>query len=592
MKDDIQVRIAGVAGDGSFLTGDILASALKKFGYYVVTIRDFPSNIRGLPSNYTVRGSLKPIFGRKDFDDFLIAFDPQSVKMHLKDLTEGSICICNVEEKTEFTDNFIKKGVHYIKVPLRDIARKEFSLELIKNMVAFGMLSEIFDFDDVLINYVVLKHFKRKGERVIELNKKAIQRGRELVREKFKGNESVFLDYRIIKSEDKRRILAMGNELVSMGAIAAGLRFLAAYPITPASEVLEFLSKEIPKFGGVAIQAEDEIASINMALGASYAGLRSMASSSGPGIALMTEAISYAGMAEIPIVIYYAMRSGPATGLPTKTSQEDILFIIFAGHGEFPKIVLTPGTPEEMFYLTTEAFNLAEEFQVPVIILTDQFLAQNRFTLDRDKIELKKIEIKRGKLVKVEENSNIPSKDGFLLRYKIEEDGISNRFIPGIKLGVFGTTGLEHDEAGYDTEDEEVRIKMVEKRMRKIIYIKEKVPKPQILGPKESIYGIISFGSTYGPIIEVIDRFKKKGIDLSFFRILTLWPFPEEEIKRFAEGKEKIFVVEQNKSGQLQFLVENAIPICKNKIVGVRKYSGRTFRPIEIEEKIREEIEK
>ncbi len=585
MKEEVQVRIAGVAGDGSFITGEVLASALKKMGLYVVTIKDFPSSIRGLPSNYSVRGSSKPVYGLKDFDDFLIAFDIESIKIHLKNLKENSVLIFDGKDESVLPSDFKKEGIFYFPAPLRDIARKELGLELIKNMVAFGILSEIFGIEEEIINQVILKNFKRKGEKAIELNKKAILRGKILVKEKYNG----FKEFKLKRLEDKKRILVMGNELVAMGAIAAGCRFLASYPITPASEVLEFFSREIPRLKGVCVQAEDEISAINMAIGASYAGLRAMTASSGPGIALKVEAISYAGMTETPLVIYYPMRAGPSTGLPTKMSQEDLLFIIFSGHGEFPKIVLMPGTPEELFYITAEAFNLAEEFQVPVIVLTDQFLAQNKFTIDREKIDPNRIEIRRGKLI-LNEN-NIPKKNGFLLRYKREEDGISPRFLPGIKEGVFGTTGYEHDEAGYGEEDEENRIRMVEKRMRKISYIIKSVPKSIYYGRKEAKIGIISAGSTFGPITEVIERFEKRGIYISFLRLLTLWPFPEEEVREFVENKEKVFVVEHNYKGDIRFLVKKFISgESRDKIKGINKYSGRPFKPFEIEEKIREEI--
>ncbi|MEO0255014.1 MAG: 2-oxoacid:acceptor oxidoreductase subunit alpha [candidate division WOR-3 bacterium] len=585
MKEDVQVRIAGIAGDGSFITGEVLASILKKIGYYVVTVKDFPSNIRGLPSNYTVRGSSKPVYGRNDYDDFLIAFDIPSIKTHLRDLKEGSVCIYDSRDGKELSDDLKKEGVFYVPLPLREIARKELGLELIKNMVAVGVLSEIFGVDEEITDRVILENFKRKGEKVVELNKKAVLRGRELVRE----NHGRFPEFKLKKYNDPGRILAMGNDFVSMGAIAGGCRFLAAYPITPSSEILEFLSKEMKKFGGAAIQAEDEISSINMAIGASIAGLRAMVASSGPGVALKTEGLSYAGMTETPIVIYYAMRVGPSTGLPTKTSQEDLLYIIFAGHGEFPRLILMPATPDELFYLTVEAFNFAEEFQIPVIILTDQFLAQNKFTIDKEKIDPKKVEIRRGKIVL--NGNDVPRNNGFLLRYKIEEDGISPRIIPGIKEGVFGTTGYEHDEAGYGTEDEDNRVSMVKKRMSKIKHLIKRVPPPVLYEKKNAKIGIISAGSTFGPIMETIERLEKDGISVSFLRIVTLWPFPEDEVRKFVEDKEKIFIVEQNYKGQLRFLVENAIiDIHKNKIRGITKFSGRPFKPLEIEEKIREEL--
>lgn len=581
--NDVEVKIAGVAGDGSFATGELLAYTFKRMGLYVVTTKDFPSNIRGLPSNYSIRGSVRPVYGPKDYTDFLIAFDHNSVKLHIQRVAPGGVVLYDTQEGETLPPSLIREDVHYYPVPLRKLAREKVGMEITKNVVALGMLCAFICLEEEPVFEAIAQRFGRKGEKVVQTNIQAYRVGQEYARQVIKDGDGA----QLIRQEDPGRLLLMGNEIVGLGAIAAGCRFLAAYPITPASELLEFLSRELPKVGGVAVQAEDEIASINLAIGAAHAGVRAMTSSSGPGIALKTEALSYAGATETPLVIYDAMRVGPSTGLPTKTEQGDILHALFAGHGEFPRIVLIPGPPEEAFYLIGEAFNLAERFQVPVFFLTDQFFAQNKFTLEPDALDPGRIRINRGKLTDAEA---APRNNGMFLRYQMTDDGVSPRILPGTPGGYFGMTGFEHEETGYGTEDEENRVRMMEKRLRKMAAIREAVPKPVLYGDPGSPIGIVSAGSTFGPVTEAMERLQQSGISAAFLRLVTLWPFPEREVRDFVASKERVFVVEQNATGQIRFLVEWAVGDLRERVTGINKYSGHLIRPREIEEVIRAEI--
>ncbi|MEO0302602.1 MAG: 2-oxoacid:acceptor oxidoreductase subunit alpha, partial [candidate division WOR-3 bacterium] len=420
---DFSVRIAGLAGDGSLLAGEVLAYTLKRRGLYTVSVRDFPSNIRGLPTSLTIRANVERIFSWNDYIDALIALEPKAVYSHLKDIRSEGVIIIDEEFKSE---NLVRDDVYLYPVPLRKKAREMFKKEIFKNVIALGFLGYVFNIEPEEIKNSIIFYLKGKSGEIIENNIKALEEGYSLAKNLLKKR------YEIEKSTDIGRYYLSGNEAVALGAIAAGCRFFAAYPITPSTEVFEFLAKHMPKFGGVTIQCEDEIASINMAIGASFAGLRAMTSTSGPGMDLKTEAISLASMAEVPLVIYHAQRGGPSTGLPTKTGQEDINHILFAGHGDVSRAVLVPSTPEESFEFTFRAFNIAEKYQIPVIVLSEQAVSQNQQTVD-DIPYNGNLKWERGKILSEEEVSEYIKTGKIYERYELTEDGISPRAIPGTK---------------------------------------------------------------------------------------------------------------------------------------------------------------
>ncbi|MEM0161032.1 MAG: 2-oxoacid:acceptor oxidoreductase subunit alpha, partial [Thermoplasmata archaeon] len=378
----------------------------------------------------------------------------------------------------------------------------------------------------------------------------------------------------------KERMLIMGNEAIGIAAIIAGCRFIAAYPITPASDILEYMARFLPEQLGVAIQAEVEIAAVNMAIGASYAGARAMTVTSGPGLDLKTEAIGLAGMIETPLVIVEAQRAGPSTGMPTKTEQSDINHVTVGGHGEIPRIVIVPGTVEEAFYFTVSAFNFADKYQCPVIILTDELISWNKQTTKR--FDLDKLSIDRGKLL-----LNIDSSDREFKRYSFQEDGISPRSIPTVKNGIHLETGDEHDEYGHITEKVELRNKMMQKRMHKLDIAAREMYNSVTYG-EESENIVIGIGSTKGPILEAMEYLKDKQINLKYIRIRTLWPFPAEELRALLKNAKRIFVVENNYTAQLATLMKSQLGSLN--IISILKYDGRAFKPRDIYKKIEEVI--
>ncbi|MGC8584934.1 MAG: 2-oxoacid:acceptor oxidoreductase subunit alpha [Thermoplasmata archaeon] len=567
--NDFTVRIGGQAGDGSLATGELLSRYLRRDGYYVATDKDFPSRIRGGHTSYAIRGSEKKIYSIHDKIDALLAFDDDSLKLHLEELDSGGALIYD-SSKTRITLD--RNDIKIIGLPFTMKAKTELGIEIIKNTMALGILTKLFNLDPGLMKETINDTYKKRGEKILNDNLKAYEIGLELSKE-----ETGLQNYSVKRlKRDDNKLLMMGNEAIALGAMAAGCRFISAYPITPASDVLEFLSKYLPEEGGVAIQAESEISAVNMAIGASYAGIRSMVATSGPGFDLKTEAIGLSSMIEQPLVVLDAMRAGPSTGMPTKTEQSDLNHAVYGGHGDKPKVVLIPGNVEESFYMTFEAFNIADEFQGPVIILTDELISWNKQVVD--KFRLDSLKLSRGKLI-----LKTDSKDREFRRYEITDDGISGRTIPGVLNGLHLETGDEHDEFGHITEKIDIRNKMMEKRYRKIEKIKGMLFPSEILGEGENV--IVGVGSTMGPVIEAMEMLKKDGIEMKFIRIRTLLPFLEDSIGQIDSAR-NVFVVENNISGQLENILK--IYTKRKDFIPIRKYDGRSFRPGNIYNKVKE----
>ncbi len=575
MINDIQVMIAGHAGDGVLFTGNVLGKILKRQGWEVVTYRDFPSNIRGEATNYTIRASLDKIYSRGDDIDVLMAFNCDAILRHINSVADNGIVLCE-GGTTESVRLSPKRGHTFHKFPMRELAKKNFKSEIFKNMILLGGLCYILDLDLKIIEEVISEIFLvRKGKEIVEKNIQALRLGCDEA-ETIIGEEERHV---LVENPDKNRLFISGDEAIALGALAAGCRFFAAYPICPATEIWQWLLKHIHDFNGLVVQTEDEIAAINMALGAAYSGVRAMTATSGPGASLMMEGFSLAGMAEIPIVVAHVQRAGPSTGLPTRPEQSDLNQWVFGAHGDFPRIVLSPGTIEECFYFMPYAFNLAEKYQCPVILLTEQNYGQNFYTVE--KFDLQRVSIDRGLLLSQDELHDMED----YKRYAITENGISPRAIPSMVNGIHMVEGNEHDEKGYRDEDEEIRIRMMNKRMAKLDVALEDVIPPVFWGEEDADIGIIGFGSTLCPIREAMDQLGEQGISVKSLQLRTLWPFSVAEVEGFMRSCKTVFVVENNYSGQLSRLIQGQGVEC-SRVHKINKYSGHTFRPIEIAESI------
>jgi 2-oxoglutarate ferredoxin oxidoreductase subunit alpha len=573
--NSVEVMFGGQAGDGSLTTGDLIAGVFKRMGLEVYTYKDFPSRIRGGHTNYVIRASEHHDYGMADAVDGLVAFDLEAVQAHIDEMRPGGFVI--FDNTSEAIPDDLRRGdVTWYEIPLGRIAKVDLGLELVRNTISLGVLGALIGMDPEIVRHDVRGVYQRKGEKVVDLNMRAIEAGENYVLEHFADRPS---GYGLVAGADGDRLIMMGNDAIAYGALVAGCRFMAGYPITPATDVLEWMSKQLPKFGGVVVQAEDELAAITMTLGAAFAGVRAMTATSGPGQALMTEAIGLAGVLEIPVVVVECARTGPSTGMPTKTEQSNLNHLIYSGHGEIPRVVLAPGTVRESFELTATAFNLAEKYQLPVFVLTEQALCQSKATLAP--LDVEKVTIDRGKLI--DEGEVV---FGEYKRFAFTEDGVSPRVIPGIPGGMHLAPGSEHNEGGVITENPRNRARMMEKRMGKLISMRGDLPRPVLHGIADADIAIVGYGANRGPIAEAVQRLAAGGVLTRFLQLRTLWPFPDDEIKEFVRGAQHVFVVENNYTGQLMQLIRAVVgPL--DALHGLRKYDGQPFRPIEIIEAVR-----
>ena len=573
--NNVEVMFGGQAGDGSLTTGDLIAAVFKRMGLDVYTYKDFPSRIRGGHTNYVIRAGERPNYGMADFVDGLVAFDLEAVQAHIDEMRPGGFVIFDNTSET-IPDDVRRSDITWYEIPIGRIAKNDIGLELVRNTISLGVLGALIGMDAEIVRAEVRRVYGRKGEKVVDFNIRAIEAGEHAIAEGFADRPS---GYGLQARVDGDRLLMMGNDAIGYGALVAGCRFMAGYPITPATDVLEWMAKELPRFGGTAVQAEDELAAINMVIGAAFTGVRAMTATSGPGQSLMTEAIGLAGVLEIPIVVIECARAGPSTGMPTKTEQSNLNQLIFSGHGEIPRVVIAPGTITESFEFTAQAFNLAEMYQLPVFVLTEQALCQSKATLKP--FDLDAFRVDRGKLI---DSGELVF--GEYKRFAFTEDGVSPRVIPGVPGGMHLAPGSEHNDAGVITENTRNRARMMEKRMRKLETMRDDLPPALVHGVADSEIGIIGYGANTGPITEAVERLGRAGLPVRFLQLRTLWPFPEDDVRAFFRGAQHVFVVENNFTGQLERLIRYVVgPL--DALHSVRKYDGRPFRPIEVIDPVR-----
>ncbi len=562
MEEEIVWKIGGEAGYGILSTGYMFSQIMKKLGYYVFSTTEYPSLIRGGHNTYTVRASKEQITSHTDKVDILLALDELTAKKHIDEIRDGGVIICDnsIEIKT-------RDDISIIRFPFEERSQKYGMLKnAMKATMGIGICTKIMGINKKIVEKMLINRFKAKGKEVIKENIEAFKQGYDEV------DESIF-SKKVRRTKEKDMILINGNTAIAIGAIRAGCNFMSSYPMTPATSIMQYLAKKQEEYNIVVHQSEDEIAALNNALGASFAGARTLVATSGGGFALMNETLSLSGSAEVPVVIVIAQRPGPATGLPTRTEQGDLRFAIHAGHGEFPKVVVAPGDVNECFDLTLQSFNIAERYQVPVIIVTDKYLAVSLSTVPEFKDKGYKID--RGLIVRKVAKKLAPLEK--YKRYKITKDGISPRTIPGVENGIQCTIGDEHDEEGYIVEEPEPRKEMMDKRMRKMELIKKefKNRSVNVYGNRESKIVIVGWGSTKGQILEATKELKCK-----FVQVKVMHPFPAKELEKKVGEYDHLILVENNQTGQLGSLIEEHT----NLIITERllKYDGRPFNPKDI----------
>ena len=579
---DFTWKIGGEAGFGIMTTGLVFSKIASRLGYYIFDTIEYPSLIRGGHNAYEVRVSAEKIHHLKKEIDVLVCLNEETFKKHQQRLTINSLVIFDEDE-------FKIKGKKYkkISIPLEKILLDLHGPVIMKNTIALGAsLAVLGGKVDELLK-IIVEQFGRKGEEVVNFNKQFAQTGYDYVKKKYPQQIRPLL----IKKSLESKLVMTGNDAFSLASVIADCRFFCSYPMTPSSSVLTTLAAWQKKTGIVVRHAEDEISVINTALGTSFTGVRSAVGTSGGGFALMVEAVSLSGITETPLVIFLAQRPGPATGMPTWTEQGDLLFAVYAGHGEFPKIVLAPGDVKEMVELTGKAFNLADIYQLPVIVLSDMLLSESHESISKKFIDdfIKSYKVKRGKFLKEMtndklqmtnqvQNPNVKSKN--FLRYKITKDGISPRLIPGTPEYFYQANSYEHLEDGHTTEEAEPRKNQVEKRNRKwLTYLKEDFSLPKVYGDLEKAKTVfVSWGSGKGAVLEA----QKQLGNTALIHFTHVYPLDKEKVRPFFQKKKRYILVESNSWGQFGKLLQQETGVeIKERIL---KYDGR---PITAEEVVK-----
>ncbi|MBC7085569.1 MAG: 2-oxoacid:acceptor oxidoreductase subunit alpha [Methanomethylovorans sp.] len=561
MIPEINIKIGGEAGQGIQTIGLALSKTFQKSGLYVFSTQYYLSRVRGGHNYFQIRVSDRPIKAISDRLDLLIALDSLSVQEHMEELDNGVILIDRQSNKIHSDDKQI------FDVPFAKIAEETGGSKLYASTVATGAALGLLCYELEFLEAVLKQSFAKKGENIINNNINAARAGYKYARDKYLGKCKYSFENLIKKSQ---KMLISGNDAVGLGALAGGVQFLASYPMTPSTGVMNFIAAHADKFNVVVEQAEDEISALNMVLGASFTGARAMTTTSGGGFSLMVEALGLAGMTETPAVIFLGQRPGPATGLPTMTEQSDLLFVLHAAQGEFPRCILAPKTPDNAFYLTAKAFNIADKYQLPVIIMSDQYLADSQFTCER--FDAAEIIIDRYLLSEEELNSLTVYK-----RYAITDDGISPRALPGQSRHVVVADSDEHNEEGHIDQSAYNRIRMMEKRMRKLKKLTQEMEAPEIYGPEEADVTLIGWGSSYGPLTETVDLLNEEGYSLNLLHFTHIFPLNKETFWKNIIKNSITVCVENNITGQFSKLLnaEANVNIDKNLL----RYDGMPFTP-------------
>jgi len=567
----ISLVLCGEAGQGIQTIEGLLTRIFKLAGFNVFATKEYMSRVRGGSNSTQIIISNRRVSAPLNRIDILIPLD-KSALPHLRNRIGKDTIILGEKEK-------VLPEREIIDIPFTRIA-KEIGSPIFSNVVAVGLIASLFKVDQQIPLEYTKKRFFAKGEKIVQGNMTAIKRGYELASDLIKKESVARLSIPIPNPEQdiKEEIILNGAEAVSLGAISGGCNFISSYPMSPSTGVLTFLSQYANEFSIIAEQAEDEISAINMALGAWYTGARGMVTTSGGGLALMGEGVSLAGMMELPVVIHLAQRPGPATGLPTRTEQGDLELALYSGHGEFPRIIYAPGGIQDLFYLTQRAFNLADKYQIPVFILTDEYLMDTYYNT---------LEFDLGK-TKIEAYINKTNKN--YKRYQLTKNGISDRGIPGRGEGLVLVDSDEHDEFGRITENLDLRKNMVEKRLKKFKELEKDKISPELIGTREYEILIVGWGSTYHIIKEAVENLKKYKI--AFLHFKQIYPLPSG-IKEYFKKAKKTIVVENNATSQFGKLLELFTGIViEHKIL---KFNGLPFFVDELTDKLekimrREEI--
>ncbi len=566
---DIKIGMAGSGGDGVVSAGDILAASAASEGINCLMLKSFGPQIRGGESSCRLRLSTKPIYSQGDCLDVLVVFNWVNFSRFISELPvhEGTYVLVEENDKTEQIPLIDIEKCHVIQVPFERLALEGAQNPKAKNMVTLGILAELFCLPKDGIKRAIEKKFFKKGNEIIVANHKAVDVGVNFVKENCSPPS-----FHFVNKPQKPLMAITGNEAIALGAIAAGCRFFSSYPITPATEIMEWLSRELPKFDGTVLQAEDEISAINAVIGASYGGIRAMTSTSGPGLSLKLEAIGLAAMAEIPVVIVDVQRGGPSTGIPTKTEQADLMQAVYGMHGDAPHAVLAPCDVKDCFEVCWRAFDIAERYQMPVIILSDQFLGQRKETVSSFDFS----NVKVG-----DRSAPILTEGNLFVRYRDTDTGISPITCPGMKGGEYLASGIEHTEEGFPSSQYETHERMSTKRAKKLNALEDSygfIRRYGVLKPK---VGVLAWGSTKGAVREAVERLNKEGFASAALIPQIIYPIQKKEVKEFVDSCDRLLIVEMSHSGQFEHYLAGQGLLPPN-VLHYRSSGGRVFTSEEI----------
>jgi 2-oxoglutarate ferredoxin oxidoreductase subunit alpha len=549
-RREINLLIGGEAGQGLVTLGELLAKSLVRAGYFIVVTQSYHSRIRGGHNTYTIRASGEKIVAPREDVDLVVALNPETVALHNRQLGPGGLTIVDTAFKTT-SDNCLE-------VPYVELGEQQFS-----NVVALGVVSFLVGLELELVGKALDDAFGKKAPELAEKNM-------QILGESYRwcSQQGVNVAKLAPPSDIRKRLFMNGNEAIAMGALSAGVKFCSFYPMTPATSIALNLAGQASSMDLVVEQAEDEIAAINMAIGASFAGALSIVPTSGGGFALMTEGVSLAGMSETPLVIVVAQRPGPATGLPTRTEQADLDFVLHSGHGEFPRAIFSPGTVEECFWLTRKAFEVAAKSQGPVFILTDQFLADSARAIEP--FDLESLATVEAGIVK--DSSDLP-----YFRYNIYESGVSPRLLPGMSKHLVVAGSDEHPVDGHLTEDLSVRKFMVEKRLRKEEEIIAEVVPPEIQGHEKPDLLLVTWGTTKGAILEAAAKLGNDSTRVATCHFSQVWPLVPHHFLEVFQDAGEVVCVEGNAFGQLARLIRRETGFNVHR--RVLRYDGLPITP-------------
>ena len=557
---DYSIRLGGEAGQGLQTVGDTLARVFSRAGYHVFTHQDYESRVRGGHNFFQIRFSDKPVSAPREKIDILAAFDNESIARYEGQLTQYGQVI--------YDSHSLKKSYEkpqFLNVPFETLAVEHGGSKIMANTVATGAIMGMLGMELDFLLGLLREAFLRKGEDVVTANVSAAMAGHD-----FAVRGCIKCSFAVAPLA-RAKMLISGVEAIGLGAVGSGCKFYSAYPMTPSTGIMNYIADKGKEYGIIVEQAEDEIAAINMALGASFAGVRAMTGSSGGGFALMVEGVSLAAMTETPVVIALGQRPGPATGFPTRTEQAELLFAVHSAHGEFPRAVFAPGTPEQAFFLTIKAFDIAEKYQIPVFIIFDQHLADTQWTFDGFTLqEVRYTDYRlRGDMLKTLDTYK---------RHLLTDNGVSPLGVPGDSSHLVVTDSDEHDEEGHMVEDAETRIKMVHKRLfKKLPFIAREIAPPLLYGSAEPDLIIVGWGSTYGVLKESVDVMKKEA-KIAMLHFSEIYPLPSSEKLGYLDmlrNAKLTICVENNATGQFARLMraEKGYEFHAR----INKYDGRPF---------------